>query len=480
MINRLKQLFKWREAPTPIGRGFAGVAMRMTRPQLLRPPGTTALINIDPAILARMLEAYEQGSVRQVQWLADQVSRRDATVRAVLERRASAVLDMEWDIRTVDDSPAAQAQADFLREIYDGLGNLREVLRHLCGAAHHGYSVCEIVRDGSGDILELACLPPWVFQRDGWEGPFHLTPAGESPAPGNLLPLDRVLLRSVPAPLLHVTLPAYLRKQLGIVDWCGFVETYGVPAMFMVMPQGVPAEQEAAYVAAAEAAISQSKGAMPFGTTLLTANGAGQNGETFEKFLAYLDGQIVMAATGGKLAVLNEPTGLGGSQGKTHADAFEQIARAEAGEISEVFHAGIDKPELARRFPGAPVLAYWELAAKESPDVGAIVEQVAKLAQAGYGVDTAQLAERTGYKLEVKAATPAPGMAPALLQNREETFDEAFAAALRLPGAERRAALEVLSRGKVLPAGAGKVEAKMAADMARALAAGAAETLKKP
>jgi hypothetical protein len=510
-MNFLQKLLWHREAApaAPVGRRFSGKALRLTRPSTLRPPSSLALLeNLDPVMLARWLSAYERGTMRQVQWLADQVARRDATVRAVLERRASAILDLEWDIRTVDDSPAAEAQAEVLRAAYDGLRNLRAVLRHLAGAAHHGYAVVEVVRDAEGVPVLLEPLPAWVFSRDGYEGPLHLTPEGGEITPATALPADRVIVREVPAPLLHVTLTAYLRKNLGIVDWCGFVETYGVPAIFVIGPPGVPTEQEDDYVAVAEAAISQGKGYLPNGSTFTSTQTSG-SGETFEKFLAYLDGQIVLAGTGGKLAVLNEPTGLGGSQGDNHSDAFAQIARAEAAEISEVLQEGIDRPLLAAKFPGAPVLAYWELAAKESPDVGAIVTQAATLATAGYGVDVEQLAERTGYKLNLRPVQAGPATLPLFnreiesaegsrrfLRHREgettppelrqaqppvtlKTFDERFAEALSLPGAQRRAALEKLSKelpeALRAPAADDPLARRLEADMAAAVVAGAAE-----
>lgn len=488
MSNFFTRLFTHREtAPAPAS-GFTGQAMRLTRPSLLRPPASTSLLyNLDPQTLASWLTAHERGAGRQALWLADQVARRDATVRAVLERRAAALLDLEWDIRTVDDSPAAEAQAEVLRAAYDKLRNLREALRHLAEAAHTGHAVLEVVRNSAGEVVELCPIPAWALTRDGPGGPLHLAPGGEGVSEANLLPLDRVVLREVGSPLLYVTLVAYLRKNLGIVDWCGFVETYGVPAVFVIGPPGVPEEKVPDYVASAEGVIGQGKGYLPNGSTLATATG-GSNGETFEKFLAYLDGQIVLAGTGGKLSMLNEPTGLGGSQGDNHADAFAQIARAEAAEISEVLQQGIDRPLLAAKFPGAPVLAYWELAAKESPDVGAIVTQAATLATAGYAVDVEQLAERTGYKLAVKAPAAAP--ATGLFANREAvpvtlaTFDDRFAEALKLPGAQRRAALERLAkelpRSLRAPAAEDPLARRLEADMAAAVVAGASETLSQP
>lgn len=420
----LTRLFAHREAPA--GRpALAGLAVRLARPSALRPPGSTALLeNLAPERLAQWLAAYERGALRQACWLADQAARRDATLHAVLARRAAALLDMDWDVRTVEDSPAAAAQAATLRAAYERLTNLREILRHLATAALHGVAAVEIVLLPAGDSptgsrLHLEPLPAWALSRDGHGGPWQLAPDGGAATP---LPPERVLLRECPAPLLYVALPAYLRKQLGIVDWCAFVETYGVPATFVVMPPGIPAEEETKYIEAAEAALGTNKGVLPNGTTIQSVTSQGASGETFEKFLAYLDAQIVLAGTGGKLAVLNEATGLGGGAAGEHADAFEQLARAEAAEISEVFQRQFDKPLLAAAHPGQPVLAYFELAAEEVENTTAIATQAATLATAGYEIDPQQLSERTGYKLRLKPAAPAPATFP--LANRDFSFAE--------------------------------------------------------
>jgi hypothetical protein len=87
----------------------------------------------------------------------------------------------------------------------------------------------------------------------------------------------------------------------------------------------------------------------------------------------------VLTGTGGKLTMLSDPTGLG--QGASGAQAA-------------VF---------AEKFPSQPVLAYFELAAPDKEDIGAIVSHAVQLSQAGYMLDAEELSERTGYKLEVRS-----------------------------------------------------------------------------
>jgi len=152
-------------------------------------------------------------------------------------------------------------------------------------------------------------------------------------------------------------------------------------------------------------------GALPSGSDVKFP-GVGARGEDpFEKYCGVQEKDVVLAGTGGLLTMLSMPQGLGSGSSEQHADAFDEIAQADALKISEVLQRDFDRQELAAEFPGQPVLAYFELSPKDEGDVAAIVTDVQKLSTAGYEADVEWLNEKTGYKL-VKSATP-PTIDPA-------------------------------------------------------------------
>ena len=91
-------------------------------------------------------------------------------------------------------------------------------------------------------------------------------------------------------------------------------------------------------------------------------------------------------------------------------EAFDDLTEAEAALISEIFQEQFDRPLLARRFPGQPQLAYFELAATRALDPAEVINQALTLARAGYEIDPAELAEKTGYRVRLRnyALTPLP------------------------------------------------------------------------
>jgi phage gp29-like protein len=158
--------------------------------------------------------------------------------------------------------------------------------------------------------------------------------------------------------------------------------------------------------------------------------GAERGTAPFVDHLKYQDAELVLAGTSGKLTMLAE-SGSGTLAGGAHSDTFDELAEAEAMEISEVFQRDFDRLLLQRAFPGQPVLAYWELAAEPEQDVTAFVDHVVKLKGAGYRIEVEQIREKTGYQVEdPEEPLPATGpeQDPALeMDPEEEAIQQAVA-----------------------------------------------------
>lgn len=373
-----------------------------------------------------LLEAGERGEYADLQWLYRFIEKRDAVLRALVRRRGAALAKLDWNIKVTptEELPPgatpemAEAQRDRLRAIYDGLDNLKEAVRFLATAEFRGFAHLEKHEDANGGWRRLEPVEQWHWTRRGLYGDWEYNRDATSVAHGEPIDPSQFIIREVPDPIDEIGLIAYLRKNLSQKDWDGFVETYGIPPLFIVGPPNVPADKEADYQALADKVAADARGYLPNGSDLKSPSGSDRGTNPFREHLAYQDEQLVLAGTGGLLSMLNQPTGIGGSQGEVHDAAFDDLAAGEAAEISELLQEAIDKVVLSRDFPGQPRLAYWELAAQEETDVGAICGQVAQLSSAGYQVDPGELTEKTGYQIALKPSGPAP-VAGGFLGNRE-------------------------------------------------------------
>ncbi len=372
-----------------------------------------------------MLEDGEAGTYADLQWTYRLLEKREATLRGLKRRRLAALTKLDWDIKQVDATPAAKQQADYLRAAYDRIENLRQALGFLALAEFRGFAHLEKVYQGDDprqSIVRLEPVEQWHWVRDGLYGAWEYNAEARQTSRGTPVDLRHFLIREVEDPINEIGFICWLRKNLSQKDWDGFVEVYGIPPLFAEMPANVPAGKEGEYQEMAEAVVGDMRGVLPNGAKIQTVPDGARGTNPFRDHLAYQDEQIVMAGTSGKLTMLTAPAGLGGgSQGDNHQDTFYDLALAEAGEISEVFQAQLDKALLAARFPGQPVLAYFELAAKDQVDVGVVFDHAVKAKTAGLQMDAAELSEKTGYKLTLAPVAPpaAPGFGFAPTYNRD-------------------------------------------------------------
>ncbi len=360
-----------------------------------------------------LLQAGERGQYSDLQWFYYYMERSDAMVQAVLQRRRSAFMGCDWDVRLVSgrrrgvevDRVLAGEQAAVLREAYEGIENFREALGFLFTGFFRGFGHLEKHVDAAGAVTRLEPVEQWFWLRDGLFGAWEYNQDALS-GRWRGVPIDRegfILFESVA--LDRILSVLYLRKTLSQRDWDSFLETYGIPSVFLIGPPNTPAAKEAEYQAIAESIISDGRGYLPNGSDIKYVNAYGARAPFLEQ-IEHIDKQITIAATGGLLTVLAE-SGSGTLAGNAHADTFLQIARSDAAILSGVMQEQFDMPLLRRSFPGRPIHAYFEFAPAPTDEVSRVVRDAVELAKAGVRIDLKELSEKTGYRLEL-VASPTP------------------------------------------------------------------------
>lgn len=405
MVKKLAALNKWREQFNPLQGLTLQRAVALSR-------------------------EYFLGQMADLQWAYFFVEQTDADLLALIERRNSRVLEMDWQIKKIEgaDEKLAEDQAAYLRERYDAIDNLYEAIEHMVMADFRGYAHCEKWRGADGEINHLEVVDQWNVVRDGLRGEWKYNPDARStmfaalPTEA-LMPRDQFVIREVRRPINRIAFLKFVRANLSDKDWDAFVEIYGIPGGVTVGPPNVPVDKEADYVAAAKDISEGGSGYLPNGSTY-TPNTGPRGNQPFKERLDHLSEKLILAGTGGMLTMLAAPVGLsGGGQSKAHADVFEQIAKAVARRVGEVFTRDLSAAWLAQKFPGQKVAAYFAIAANVETDVGEIVAHIKLLSDAGFQVDPDQVSEETGYVVTIKAAPvtpglPLPGPAGAVIANR--------------------------------------------------------------
>lgn len=406
MIRAVSQVNHWRDQVNPL-RG------------LTMPTAVSWLENAQHGVFADLMWAYEVA-----------IEPSDSDLVCILDRTESAIRDCEWQVEQISDetkqfdSVLAEEQEAFLREVYEGIPNLYDAITFLgSGSKFRGFALVNPWYSPNNPfaIEKLHCIPQWNLVRDGYSGAWKYNPSASAasfaslPAANLIAPAEVITLENR-RPVNRIALVKYIRATTSEKDWDAYVEIYGIPGVFIVAPDNLPQDKIADFQAAAEAAAQQASGALPSGSQIVTTQEARSN-QPFQPRLEWLQKQLVLAGTGGLLTVLAE-SGSGTLAGSVHEQAFRQIGRGLARRVSEAFQRQLDKPLLARAFPGKPVQAYFELKAKQEKNVGEFVAQVVALAAQGYKISPEQVAQETGFEIAYEAPAPAPAFGAARMRGR--------------------------------------------------------------
>lgn len=366
------------------------------------------LRGLNSAVLTGYIEEAERGATASLQHLIYWIERENAPLIALEERFRSALSELDWTIKIPEHvppehRPLAEQQQQKLTEFYHGLRGLRKSIEELGMARFRGVAFLEmaIIRG----VPSLDPVPPVYFCRDGF-GPWQYNrTAAAGAVNGEALDLTRWVVREADVPICRVAARLHVIRSMCLADWQGYIETFGVPAIFAIMPEGVSPSDRLEFQDIMERIISDARGTLPAGTKLETVTGNnGAGGSPFLELMDWCDKQLVLAGTGGLLTMLAE-SGSGTLAGGAHMEAFELLARREAVMVSECLQDQMDQLVLNKWFPGLPQYAYFELEGAEENDPAKVVEHAAALKTAGWTMKTAQLSEKTGYEFEEGGTT---------------------------------------------------------------------------
>ena len=210
----------------------------------------------------RHLEEYQQGIMANVQWLFDHIEGQDATLLTVIENLDSAIGEIDWDIAQVSpdsrrfDPILAAEQEACLRSAYENIENLSEAISHLVMARFRGFAHlapwCRL--EGRLDTLyRLHPLHQWNMVRQGLSGPWAYNPSADpidyaQTRPDYRLTPNDALVRERPRYVNRLALIKYIRATTAEKDWDAYVEIYGIPACYIVLPQTIPTDSEGRFI----------------------------------------------------------------------------------------------------------------------------------------------------------------------------------------------------------------------------------------
>lgn len=366
------------------------------------------LSGLNPAKVRRLYELYREGKYADVQLAWDALEEYDDMLGTVLERRQSALGEMEWDVlidaRAVGEDAAmqelAEAQQDFITRRLRGVENLSDAIKWLGMANFRRYSALEVFSMGSGE--RWLPIHHWLLCRPALEGAWCYNEAAETSCT-RVEPIDMsaVILREVARPIDLVAMFLISAKEAAIDGWDSFLEVFGNPALFFKMPPGTSDERRDEYASIIKEISSDGAGVYPDGGEIHTVETSAANADAFSSRAEWCDKALVRRATGGLLTVLAE-SGSGTLAGSAHMEAFRQIAANDAISIAECINRQYVRRRLAAQFPGEPVLVYFTLTQPVINDRAATVNMLCQLAGQRWRATDEAVSEEVGVEVHTE------------------------------------------------------------------------------
>lgn len=374
------------------------------------------LSGLNPAKVRRLYELYREGKYADVQLAWDALEEYDDMLGTVLERRQSALGEMEWDVlidaRAVGEDAAlqarAEAQQDYITRRLREVENLSDAIKWLGLANFRRYSALEVLPAGSGE--RWLPIHHWLLCRPALEGAWCYNEAAETSCT-RVEPIDMsaVILREVARPIDLVAMFLISAKESSVDGWDSFLEVYGNPALFFKMPPGTSDAQRDEFAAIIKEISSDGSGVYPDGGEIHTVETSAANADAFSRRAEWCDKALVRRATGGLLTVLAE-SGSGTLAGSAHMEAFRQIAANDAISIAECINRQYVRRRIAAEFPGEPVLVYFTLTQPVINDRAATVNMLCQLAGQRWRATDEAVSEEVGVEVHTEEAAPQPPM----------------------------------------------------------------------
>lgn len=390
--------------------------------------GRNPLPFLTPQEARCLYELYRKGQYADVMLCWAALEETDDMLGTVLDRRASALAEMTDDVKVdakaIGNNPDLQTLADeqqqCLAEYYGKIDNLRDAVRFMGTATFRGFAHLEPV--AGGGRIRMEPVDQWLMARPVKGGAWYYNASADrSCAKLEVIDESRLIIRECLRPVDLPSMFAICAKAHALDGWDGFIDVFGNPAIFFKYPPNTSDEQAREFDRIAEEMIGDGRGGFPDGGAIETVETTARGGDTFKQRCEWCDKQIVRRGTGGELTVLAE-SGSGTLAGNAHQETFRMLAAGEGAEISESFNRQMSRRLLDRHFPGRPHLAYWTLEYAEPEDVGKQVDNICKLAAAGYIADEEEVSEASGYTVTYRAPQPSQEQTPSypLLTNRRE------------------------------------------------------------
>lgn len=430
------------QSPLMAGAATTGTVARQWRQTRWNP-----LRHCTPQSLARDLDSFELGWVRNAALLWEAIIDRDDMVRAVVSKRCKAIAHRPWEIVMVDDAgPEAEGHKEVLEAFFNRLtvtdcldlnvrGGFSLLVRQMMRAQLCQYAVHEIIWQPGRELrAELRHVPLALFEntegRLRYTGPYGQATGQELDPEGWMITVGEGLMKAISL--------CWMGKRLSLQDWLNFSERFGLPGVHGTTSAQLGTPEWNEFVRALEEFANNWVMASSTGSEVKLVE-AGKTGDApFKPMVDRMDAAIARLVRGGDLSTISRDNATGAS---LQGDESSLLEKDDCELISDHLNIHLTRKVIAMVFgPAVEPLAYIKIQPTPDQDNKAEMELDKHFKELGIPMAVADVAERYGRTLpegsEWLVGGEQPGTAPALpasppdLANEVNPEDQAVREAL--------------------------------------------------
>jgi phage gp29-like protein len=420
---------------------------------------------LSPERAARILREADAGDIVALHRLFDDMYDRDAHLRCEYDKRAGALLGLDWSIvPPAGASPAERRAAEHVEGLLrDAVDDIEDVLLAMMEAVGHGFAPIELQwqRWGNEWLPRFHPRPQTWFRTSLDHRRLVLdngTGDGEDPRPMGWIFHEHVKVKTGylgRMGLSRAILWPFLYKAYSLGDFAEFLETYGLPIILGKYMTGASGEEKASLMRAVAALGRDARAIMPSGMEIEIQKITGSADATPHLALMnWADAAESKLILGQVLSADAKATGMGSGVANLHGEVRHDILCADARQVAGTLTRDLVYPLIALNRGGVDGLSRcprWVFDTGEASDITAYAEALPKLVGIGLRVPEAwaheklRIPEPAGDEPVlgiVQAVPPEPGGEPGKKPGAAEKYDAGLINAYSM-GVDRFARLGV-------------------------------------
>lgn len=364
---------------------------------------------LDPAKLASILRAAEDGDAIAYFELAEEMEEKDLHLLSVLGTRKRAVAQLPIEVLAAGESEVYKQDAKLVEDWLDR-DILEDELFHILDAVGKGVSTTEIIWMTTSSLWTPKLLkwrdPRW-FEFDRIDGETLLLRGGEDGfGVPSMLPAAKFITHLHPAKsglpirsgIARIAAWGYMFKNFAIKDWVTFLEAFGHPIRIGKYGPNESEDNKRILERALYALGSDAAAAFPetMSVEFVDRKAGTAPNDLWRSHAEYFDMQISKAVLGQTNTTDAQAGGMGSGQANVHNDVRGDIERADAKLLAATLNRDLVVPLVMLNRGMRDKYPRLKIGRPDPVDVEGMVSAAEKLAAMGVEIDGEEMRERAG------------------------------------------------------------------------------------